>query len=301
VSAMKSSARKPDAEIRDWNRSVTSYFEDCLPQYRSRWMNNDDLAMHMGYWDSATSSHSQSLVNMNREMAERIKPTSSDRVLDAGCGVGGSSIWLAKTYGTRVTGINLHTRQLELARGFARERGLASQVTFLQQDFHYMGFQDESFDIVWAQEAVAHSPEKELFFAEAYRVLRKGGRLVMEEGLRFSRPYPERDENLLQRWLAGWAVPDLATGLEYVDWAKQAGFSDVKLDDVTPNGRPSLRRLYLAGTILYPRAVYRRMRGHGLELRMKNLEGARLQWRAMNRGLWLLGILSGRKDPGEGC
>jgi cyclopropane fatty-acyl-phospholipid synthase-like methyltransferase len=262
-------------------------------------MSNDDLAMHMGYWDAATHSHSQSLVNMNREMAARIQPRAGERVLDAGCGLGGSAIWLAKAYGVRVTGINLHAEQLKLANGFARQHGLTDQLQFLQQDFHYMAFKDESFDVVWAQEAVAHSPQKEIFFSEAYRVLRKGGRLVMEEGLRFSRPYPERDERLLQRWLAGWAVPDLATGSEYIAWAQQAGFSDVRLDDVTSHARPSLRRLYVAGTILYPRSIYRRMRGQALESRMRNLEGARLQWRALNRGRWLLGILSARKVDGE--
>jgi tocopherol O-methyltransferase len=294
---MKSSITKTDDVIRDWNSSVTAYFHSCLPQYRSRWMSSDDLAMHMGYWDSATHDHSQSLMNMNREMAARIEPRSGEHVLDAGCGLGGSAIWLAKTYGVRVTGINLHEEQLKLATDFVRERGLADQVRFLQQDFHYLAFRDESFDIVWAQEAVAHSPQKDIFFAEAYRVLRKGGRLVMEEGLRFSRPYPERDERLLQRWLTGWAVPDLATASEYVEWAKRAGFRDVQLDDVTQYARPSLRRLYLAGTLLYPRSVYRRMRGgQVLESRLRNLEGARLQWRALNKGRWLLGILSARKE-----
>ena len=76
---------------------------------------NNSLAIHYGYWDKAVRSFPESLIRMNQVMmiAADIKP--ADKVLDAGCGVGGSSIFLASTLGCRVTGITLSYRQVNRA------------------------------------------------------------------------------------------------------------------------------------------------------------------------------------------
>jgi len=135
----------------------------------------------------------------------------------------------------------------------------------------------------------------------------------MEEGLRVSRPYAAADERLLWRWLSGWAVPDLATGSEYVAWAQSAGFQDVRLDDVTANCRRSSRRLYLTSTLFYPLGLVRHpvrrfaatlRTGAGLiadespldiDVRFRNCRGGRYQWVALRRGLWFIGIMTGTK------
>jgi cyclopropane fatty-acyl-phospholipid synthase-like methyltransferase len=64
-----------------------------------------NLALHYGYWDKKTLSHTQSLLNKNQKLydAAGIKPV--DKVLDAGCGIGGSSIWMAKNHGNKMKAI----------------------------------------------------------------------------------------------------------------------------------------------------------------------------------------------------
>ena len=308
--------RAPEADT-EWNSVIEGYFERCFRDYRMGWSDRRSLGMHMGYWDAHTKNHAHSLINMNQQMARRCSIRSGLKVLDAGCGVGGTAVWLAKSFGVDVTGITLPPSHVVRAQRTAERRAVANRARFLRMDFHRTAFADETFDIVWAQEAVAHSPTKETFFREAFRVLKPGGRLVMEEGLRRSRPYAAEDERLLNEWLCGWAVPDLATGDEYVSWAETAGFEMVKLDDITDHVVPSLQRLYRLSSVAYPLAVLRhplrRLASLGVvsaggipaeapltvDRRLRNWRGGRYQWEAMRRGLWFLGILSARKPSTE--
>ena len=318
------SQQTPD-RTRAWHDVVVNYFEKCAVDYSRVWSGGNSLAMHMGYWDETTRSHAESLLGMNREMANRADVQGSDVVLDAGCGLGGTAHYLAETRGCTVLGITLPRYQAISGVAGAANRGLSHLVTFAQQDFHAIGVRDASVDVVWAQEALAHSADKQQFFREAYRVLRPGGRLVVEDGLRFRRPYSDAEELLLRSWLLGWAVPDLATGDEYVRWSEEVGFEEARVDDVTEGARRSLRRLNRLSTLFFPVAVarhpLRRLRaavvqraGAATKLaamdplgpdvawlladrRYRNIRGGRLQWRALQQELWFIGILSARK-PG---
>ena len=118
----------------------------------------------------------------------------------------------------------------------------------------------------------------------------------MVEYMRTGRPYLPADELLLQSWLSGWAIPDLATGAELIGWSLACGFDAVDLLDITPQVRPSLRRLYRLAQVTWPLALL----GRGMEVRSQaqhgNVRGARDQYRALRRGLWFEGILTATAD-----
>src|SRR5258708_27943241 len=88
-------------------------------------------------------------------------------VLDAGCGVGGTAIWLAGEFGARVVGITPVAGQVTRARRLAGVRQVADLVSFDQQDYRSPTFPDASFDVVWAQESVCHAPDKQSFVTAA--------------------------------------------------------------------------------------------------------------------------------------
>lgn len=235
---------------------------------------------------------------MNRALAGRIGVRSGQRILDAGCGVGGSSIWLAQTYDVEVVGITPVAGQIDRARRYAQEQGVADRVSFEPQDYTRTAFPAESFDVVWAMESVCHAPDKRLFVAEARRLLRPGGRLGMVEYLRTARPLPADGERLLHSWLSGWAIPDVATASEFHEWLGAANFGDVEIEHIGAHVQPSLRRLHHMAKALWPVAWTLRQVGLRSATAQGNIRGARDQYRALRRDLWHEAILTATAAPG---
>lgn len=271
---------------------IRRYYDQTWRDYRLLWLSPSNYAIHFGYWTEETRNHAQALNGLNAALASRIPVRPGMRILDAGCGVGGSAIWLARTYGAEVVGITPVGSQVQRAQQFARERGLTGQVRFTQEDYRGTSFADESFDVVWAIESVCHAIDKRAFYGEARRLLRPGGRLGIVEYMRTTRPLDGDGETLLQSWLSGWAIPDLDTNAEHRAAAREAGFTDVEVTDITGNVRRSLARLYRMAMLTGPleRCLWAiRLRSnaeHG------NWRGARDQFRALQQGLWFDAMLT---------
>ena len=98
--------------------------------YKDSWDLNNSLAIHYGYWDEKVKNFPQSLLRMNEVMMETAKIKPTDKVLDAGCGIGGSSIFLAEKIGCSVTGISLSERQVNKAKELAIEKKVEDKVEF---------------------------------------------------------------------------------------------------------------------------------------------------------------------------
>ena len=275
--------------------AIVEYYDETWIDYRILWLNKDNLAVHFGYTDDSTRSHTDALKNMNRVLADRVRIQPGERVLDAGCGVGGSSLWLATERGAEVVGITLAARQAAMARGNALRRGVTDRVQFEVADFTATPFPDASFDVVWAVESLCHAPRKAAFYREAARLLRPGGRVVVADFVRAARPLDSTGERLLHEWLDGWAVPDIDTPGEHLEHLASAGFAEPRLDDVTTHTRPSLRRLYRMAYWTYPLALLGRVTGVRSDVQHGNVIASIRQYQALRRDAWFYSILSATK------
>lgn len=284
--------REPAAPV---NQAIIDYYDESWVDYRLLWLNPDNLAVHFGYADETTRGHTDALKNMNRVLAERAAVRPGDRVLDAGCGVGGSSLWLARERDAEVVGITPVASQVAMARRYAARRGLADRVRFEQADYAATSFPDAGFDVVWVLEALCHAPSKAAFYREAARLLRPGGRLVVAEYLRTDRPVDEVGERLLHEWLDGWAIPDIDSPDEHRAHLAAAGFTDIRLDDVTAHTRPSLRRLYRMAYYTFPLAVIGRTLRIRTAVQHQNVVGSVRQYQALRRNAWFYSIISATK------
>src|SRR5258705_1811347 len=85
--------------------AVVAYYDQTWLDYRLFWLNRRTLSVHFGYTDTTTRGHADALLNMNRVLADSAGIQPGARVLDAGCGVGGSSIWLSQARGAIDGGI----------------------------------------------------------------------------------------------------------------------------------------------------------------------------------------------------
>ncbi|MGH3787324.1 MAG: SAM-dependent methyltransferase [Pseudonocardiaceae bacterium] len=288
----KASDRAPVGSLTE---AIVGYYDETWIDYRVLWLNKDNLAVHFGYTDGSTRSHTDALKNMNRVLADRVSIQPGDRVLDAGCGVGGSSLWLAAERNAEVVGITLADRQVVMARSNAARRGLTDRVRFEVADFTATPFPEASFDVVWAVESLCHAPQKAAFYQEAARLLRPGGRVVVADFVRAARSLDLTGERLLHEWLVGWAVPDIDTAVEHLEHLAAAGFTEPRLDDVTVHTRPSLRRLYRMAYWTYPLAVIGHNKGIRSDVQHGNVIASIRQYQALRHGAWFYGILSAAK------
>jgi tocopherol O-methyltransferase len=100
-------------------------------------------------------------------------------IIDVGCGIGGSTLYLAKKFGSQATGITLSPVQAARATERATQADLDTQVRFEVANALDMPFEDDTFDLVWSLESGEHMPDKTKFLAECYRVLKPGGKIIL--------------------------------------------------------------------------------------------------------------------------
>lgn len=105
-----------------------------------------------------------------------MKPEPGMQILDIGCGTGSLCLELARL-GAKVTGIDISEAMLEVARDKARRTGMT--VKFLRADALHLPFEDASFDAVVSVTVMEFVPDLKRALAEAYRVLKPGGRLIV--------------------------------------------------------------------------------------------------------------------------
>ncbi|XP_027774570.1 probable tocopherol O-methyltransferase, chloroplastic isoform X1 [Solanum pennellii] len=168
------------------------------------------------------------------------KPTS---IVDVGCGIGGSSRYLAKKYGATAKGITLSPVQAERAQALADAQGLGDKVSFQVADALNQPFPDGQFDLVWSMESGEHMPNKEKFVGELARVAAPGGTIILvtwchrdlspsEESLT-----PEEKE-LLNKICKAFYLPAWCSTADYVNLLQSNSLQDIKAEDWSENVAP---------------------------------------------------------------
>jgi cyclopropane fatty-acyl-phospholipid synthase-like methyltransferase len=103
------------------------------------------------------------------------------RVLDAGCGTGASSLWLARHHECRTHGFDLVDAQIQVGRRVAQKLGLSSTVTLECRDATEWEGEPQSFDHALALEFLIHIRDRTDVLARIYRATRAGGTLLISD------------------------------------------------------------------------------------------------------------------------
>lgn len=221
-------------------RRVTAYYESTTVLYRALWSRR---AVHYGLWELGTRSHRESIENLDRRVAAQLALPRGARVLDAGCGIGGTSCYLAATRGLAVVGITLsHAQAARARRRAARLPAATPRPRFLIADYLRTGFVDAAFDGAIAIESSCHAEHKGAFLAEARRLLRPGARLVVADGFRVP-GWAASEHRRYRALLDGMALPDLAAIDDFLAALAAAGFVLEQDVDLTAEILPSAHRI----------------------------------------------------------
>lgn len=144
--------------------------------------------MHHGYYGpdgTQKKNRRQAQIDMIEELlnwgaesqTSNLWPPTS--ILDVGCGIGGSTLYLAEKFNATAIGITLSPVQAKRAKERSESANLSQKTNFIVADALDMPFADESYDLVWSLESGEHMPNKQKFLQECHRVLKPGGIMIM--------------------------------------------------------------------------------------------------------------------------
>jgi tocopherol O-methyltransferase len=189
--------------------------------------------IHHGFWKNGESPR-QAQLNLVQELAARARIPRGARVLDVGCGLGGSSFWLARHFDCSVLGITISPVQKQIAEKRAFALGLSDRVRFVLKDANQLDFAARSFDVIWNIECSEHLADKARFIQECARLLRPGGVIALCAWLVSEPMSGSRNNELLAKICSAMLCPSLATLSDYKHWLSKSGFEKISAADVTP-------------------------------------------------------------------
>lgn len=268
-------------------KSIIRYYEESLSDYLLLY-SRSSRAMHYGYWDKNTHTNQQALLRLNEIVAQKLKTNSKSKVLDAGCGIGGTALWMAKTFGCSAVGVSLSPSQVLQAQKYSKADGLAKRVKFLVRDYTKTKLPASSFDGVFGIESICHLENKRLFMKEAFRLLKPGGRLVIADGMVYRKHYSDEEMGLLKRWLAGWGVT--TQGLwrpeDHVTALQSVGFKILEQKDYSEESWPTAKFLFLLALVGIPFFWLGRTMKLISETRYQNALSCYYQYVSRRKKLW---------------
>ncbi|MEM7060972.1 MAG: methyltransferase domain-containing protein [Pseudomonadota bacterium] len=205
--------------------------DDADTFYSTIWGGED---LHLGIYDGTQDIREASFATVDA-MAERIpglgqgNPKAGMRIIDLGAGYGGSARRLATRFGAEVTCLNLSETQNDRNRLMTAQAGLTGQVEVVHGDFEDIPAPNDSYDVVWSQDALLHSGARDQVIAEAYRVLRPGGVLVFTDPMQTDDCPPDVLQPIYDRLYLG----SLGAPGWYGETARRAGFEDLGFVDLS--------------------------------------------------------------------
>ncbi|KAH6690456.1 S-adenosyl-L-methionine-dependent methyltransferase [Plectosphaerella plurivora] len=262
-------------------------------------------ARHFGYYEPGTKSPfpiKKSLLRMEEELFKALRLPTGSRLLDAGCGAGHVSAYMASK-GMIVTAIDVIPRHIELSKKtqarLAAVDAPGSIERVLQLDYHHLeelGLGQNLLDGVYTIEALVHAEDAATVLAGFYASLRPGGRVVLHE---YEQDVVDETE------LAAMAVVNEGFSMPMHDVSRPgalktllegAGFRDVEVRDLSENVRPMTRMNYAISVLPYSLLSPQRLARHSVSA----VAGVQLH-RNLRQGRWkYLQVSATKPEFGEG-
>lgn len=230
----------PSTSMSALKERIKGHYEICSDYYYSLWGEH----IHHGYFLHPEDSKEIAQIRLIELLLDLSKLPHGNSVLDVGCGIGGTTRYLAGKIAGNVTGITISGEQVRIAKDLTAKEARPGQVMkdgsaplklndgtvrFIELDAERMGefFTKEpnktTFDTVWISEAMSHLPDKKLFFQNAEMLLNPGGKLVVADWFKAEGMTDSELEADIRPIEDGMLLPPLCTQPEYVKYAKDAG------------------------------------------------------------------------------
>lgn len=188
--------------------------------------------IHHGYYDGIeTISPLIAQERLIDKLSSLVGISPHDQILDVGCGMGGSTLYLAKHYHAHVEGITLSKKQIAIAYQSAIAENI-NHVVFKIEDAHQLkSYDDEHFDIVWSLESCEQFHDKLQFLKQAFRVLKPGGKLMLATWCSDKEEYHGFLAKQYRKLCMAFDLPYMPTLEHYTTLLKSVGFDLTLCED----------------------------------------------------------------------
>ncbi|MBD2181308.1 methyltransferase domain-containing protein [Planktothrix sp. FACHB-1355] len=216
-------------------RQIQQFYDSSSSLWEQIWGEH----MHHGYYGpngDLKKDRRQAQIDLIEELLSWAGVQQADRILDVGCGIGGSTLYLAEKFNASAWGITLSPVQAARAKERALAAGLSARTDFQVADALNMPFADASFDFVWALESGEHMPDKEKFMQECDRVLKPGGTFLMvtwchRPATPPNAPLTPDEQKHLEEIYRVYCLPYVISLPEYEAIARNLSFQNIRTAD----------------------------------------------------------------------
>jgi tocopherol O-methyltransferase len=206
-------------------RKIVEHYDFVSPYYHSLWGEH----LHHGYWIRGDESKEVAQLQLTEYLAGLANVQAGSAVLDIGCGFGASSLYLARKYKARATGITISPVQVEMAQKAAIAAHLDAR--FLLMDAEALNFPLQ-FDLLWSVESISHYHDHRSFFANAARFLKPGGTFALTDWFKRAGLSPAQTRKFIEPIDRGMYV-DLETMDDYESHLVASGLQIIHRQDLT--------------------------------------------------------------------
>ncbi|KAM5559598.1 gamma-tocopherol methyltransferase, chloroplastic [Rosa sericea] len=237
-------------EAVELKKDIAEFYDESSGLWEDLWGDH----MHHGFYDPkaadvSVSDHRAAQTRMIDEVlrfagiSEKCPIGKGKTVVDVGCGIGGSSRYLASKYGATCKGITLSPVQAQRANALAAAQGLANKASFQVGDALAQPFPDGQFDLVWSMESGEHMPDKAKFVDELVRVAAPGATIILvtwcHRDLGASEQSLQPDEKkLLDKICNAFYLPAWCSTADYLKLLESYSLEDIKAEDWSPYVAP---------------------------------------------------------------
>jgi len=266
---------------------IRDFYDSLSPHFRDLWGEH----LHDGYYADGDESKELAQEKLVAYLADLAQLPRDRRGLDIGCGMGATSVWLAKNLNAHMQGITLSEVQVGIAQALAEREGVAAQTHFQVADADVF-LPEEAVDFVWMVGVLGHLPDQRGFVQRAHKLLNPGGSFVLADWVCAPELSAADRKRHVDPVLEGMLMPDIASLEDYRAWFAGSGFSVREVRDLT---QPTRRTWDEGVTITKAPAMIKLALELGRDA-LGLVSAIKGMGRAMDRGLIRYGVLIAEKQ-----
>lgn len=200
---------------------------------------NPLLGFHYGLYTEGIKNWKDAALNMNKYIGQffKLNKLSNRNILDAGCGIGSTAIYLAIKYpSTKFYGISIAPSEIRYAKHIQKQLQIKN-IDFIQGSYIETNYSNEFFDGIYALESFSYASDKMKFISEMKRILKSKGNLVIIDGFRREKLLSPFMNKVYNSFLRRRALSNLISLNELQSYLINEGFTDIRLINLaTSNG-----------------------------------------------------------------